>query len=59
MLPILSLAQAHWRRQSATPAEQLRYAALHERAAVPDAPAEALNELGCFWLAGQRDEVTA
>ena len=56
MLPILSLAQAHWRLQSATPAEQLRYAALHERAAVPDAPAEALNELGCFWLAGQRDE---
>lgn len=56
MLPILSLALAHWRGQSATPAERQRYAELHERAAAPDASAEALNELGCLWLAGQRDE---
>ncbi len=56
MLPILSLALVHWRGQSATPAERQRYAQLHERAAAPDASAEVLNELGCLWLAGQRDE---
>jgi TPR repeat protein len=56
MLPILSLALTHWPGQSATPAERQRYAKLHERAAAPDASAEALNELGCLWLAGQRDE---
>jgi len=56
MLPILSLALAHWPGQSATPAERQRYAGLHERAAAPDSSAEALNELGCLWLAGQRDE---
>ncbi|MGE6660934.1 tetratricopeptide repeat protein [Pseudomonas sp. NPDC077408] len=56
MLPILSLALAHLRGQGATPAERQRYGELHERAAAPDASAEALNELGCVWLQGQRDE---